>query len=436
MEPAHATVIPLRFTPTPGPDHECVNGSSNPGFLEDPVPRNQSPEENDQQYNGGFKPYCCTDQTSEGSTKKTPDDDPKIEMEDNPLIYKISEATPIHLTLFFAMQQALLSLSSSLAVSLLVADYACAEHDEDFKSRLLSSTLFMNGITTLLMVTIGVRLPLYQGATPDYVAPLVAMAAIDKDRCNMTTTCTGTNACYIEKLENVELWDGDYNEPKQVMINTEWGALGDDGCLDFVKTEYDRQVDKHSINPGRQIYEKMISGMYMGEIVRLALEKLRKHGLLFGGKGSEELSTRGRFYTKYVSEIESDVDDHFKNTKQVFEELALEKYSDEDCRIAQYVCSLVSTRAAFLASVGVAALLNKMDRQDVTVAVDGSLYRFHPHFHDLMVEKIQQLVKPGIKFKLMLSHDGSGKGAAIVTAVANRLRESGKESIGENGLEN
>lgn len=48
----------------------------------------------------------------------------------------------------------------------------------------------------------------------------------------------------------------------------------------------------------------------------------------------------------------SDVDDHFKNTKQVFEELALEKYSDEDCRIAQYVCSLVSTRAAFLASVG------------------------------------------------------------------------------------
>ena len=48
----------------------------------------------------------------------------------------------------------------------------------------------------------------------------------------------------------------------------------------------------------------MISGMYMGEIVRLCLEKLKKHGLLFGGRGSEELSTMGRFYTKYVSEIE------------------------------------------------------------------------------------------------------------------------------------
>ena len=48
----------------------------------------------------------------------------------------------------------------------------------------------------------------------------------------------------------------------------------------------------------------MISGMYMGEIVRLVLLKLKKHGLLFGGRGSEELETMGRFYTKYVSEIE------------------------------------------------------------------------------------------------------------------------------------
>lgn len=51
-------------------------------------------------------------------------------------------------------------------------------------------------------------------------------------------------------------------------------------------------------------YEKMIFGMYMGEIVRLVLEKLRKYGFLFGGKGLEELFIRGRFYIKYVLEIE------------------------------------------------------------------------------------------------------------------------------------
>lgn len=31
---------------------------------------------------------------------------------------------------------------------------------------------------------------------------------------------TGTNACYIEKLDKVELWNEDHNEPKQVIINT------------------------------------------------------------------------------------------------------------------------------------------------------------------------------------------------------------------------
>lgn len=48
----------------------------------------------------------------------------------------------------------------------------------------------------------------------------------------------------------------------------------------------------------------MISGMYMGEIARLAIVRLLKHNLLFDGEGSFPLSTRGRFYTKYVSEIE------------------------------------------------------------------------------------------------------------------------------------
>lgn len=39
----------------------------------------------------------------------------------------------------------------------------------------------------------------------------------------------------------------------QVIINTEWGAFGDNGCLDFVRTAYDNTIDQESINPGRQL---------------------------------------------------------------------------------------------------------------------------------------------------------------------------------------
>lgn len=51
-------------------------------------------------------------------------------------------------------------------------------------------------------------------------------------------------------------------------------------------------------------YEKMISGMYLGEIVRNVLIEFTTKGLLFRGKMSERLKTRGIFETKFLSQIE------------------------------------------------------------------------------------------------------------------------------------
>ncbi|NEU35729.1 hypothetical protein GN156_34290, partial [bacterium LRH843] len=56
----------------------------------------------------------------------------------------------------------------------------------------------------------------------------------------------------------------------------------------------------------------------------------------------------------------------------------------------------------------------------VTIGVDGSVYRYHPHFHNLMMAKIRQLCRPDCQFKLMLSQDGSGRGAALVAAVISK----------------
>ncbi|RUS89595.1 hypothetical protein EGW08_002613 [Elysia chlorotica] len=267
----------------------------------------------------------------------------------------------------------------------------------------------------------------------DTVGALISCAHSDPDCAIGLILGTGTNACYIENLDNVKTWDGDNDDPKQVLINSEWGGFGNDGCLDFILTDFDRAMDNYSINPGKQIYEKMISGMYMGEIARLAIERLRKHKLLFEGKGSEQLSTRGRFYTKYISEIEGDDVDNFAMTKEILEELELTSPTDQDCRLVRHVCSLVSKRAAYLASAGIACLLNKMGRERATVAVDGSLYRFHPFFHDLMMEKTAQLIQPNLSFKIRLSNDGSGKGAALMAAVASRLPREEQEQNKLNG---
>lgn len=48
----------------------------------------------------------------------------------------------------------------------------------------------------------------------------------------------------------------------------------------------------------------MISGMYLGEIVRLLLLKLTEEELVFNGRASEALLTPGTFETRFISEIE------------------------------------------------------------------------------------------------------------------------------------
>ncbi|XP_044021027.1 hexokinase type 2 isoform X2 [Aphidius gifuensis] len=233
---------------------------------------------------------------------------------------------------------------------------------------------------------------------------------------------TGSNACYVEKTQNVECKiEGNYQPDKpNMLINTEWGAFGESGTLDFVVTEYDRAIDNNSINPQKQLFEKMISGMYMGELTRLVLEKLVDNGHLFNGKCPNDIKKRGNFFTKYVSEIEADLKGKYTNCREVLSELGIQNASDQDCENVRYVCSVVSRRAAHLASAGIACLLERIGEENVTVGIDGSVYRFHPHFHDLMTEKISQLQK--YKFDLMLSEDGSGRGAALVAAVAAQKR--------------
>lgn len=67
--------------------------------------------------------------------------------------------------------------------------------------------------------------------------------------------------------------------------------------------------------------------------------------------------------------------------------------------------------------------MNRINKPNITVAVDGSLFRFHPRFEGIMTQTIAEMYNFGHQFKLMLSEDGSGKGAALVAAVAHRLRK-------------
>ncbi|XP_060106979.1 hexokinase-2 isoform X1 [Heteronotia binoei] len=237
---------------------------------------------------------------------------------------------------------------------------------------------------------------------------------------------TGSNACYMEEMKNVEMVEGDEG---RMCVNMEWGAFGDNDCLDDFRTEFDVLVDEHSLNPGKQRFEKMISGMYLGEIVRNILIHFTKRGLLFRGQISERLKTRGIFETKFLSQIESDRL-ALLQVRSILQHLGLESTCD-DSIIVKEVCAVIARRAAQLCGAGMAAVVDKirenrgLDFLKITVGVDGTLYKLHPHFSSVMHETVKQL-SPKCEVTFLQSEDGSGKGAALITAVACRIREAGQ----------
>jgi len=232
---------------------------------------------------------------------------------------------------------------------------------------------------------------------------------------------TGTNAAYVEKVSAIPKWKGGPVESGEMIINCEWGAFDNERVvLPFNK--YDQKMDDESNNKGEQTFEKMISGLYLGEIVRQVIVELIQRRVLFGGISSPEIETPYKFETAYMSRIERDHSSDLLDTKLVLQELLNIPYpAPRDRRIVRRICELVATRAARLAAVGVAAVVTKMDRvsDGCTAAIDGSVYEHYPHFGNRMKDAIHELL--GMfeeNVILQLGKDGSSVGAGVIAALA------------------
>ena len=90
----------------------------------------------------------------------------------------------------------------------------------------------------------------------DSTGTLVKGSYIDSDCAIGLIMGTGNNACYLEKVENIEKWQRTqrYNQVREILINMESGGFGDNGCIDFARTKYDRAVDDESLFPGSFTY--------------------------------------------------------------------------------------------------------------------------------------------------------------------------------------
>lgn len=245
---------------------------------------------------------------------------------------------------------------------------------------------------------------------------------------------TGSNGAYIEKMSNIRKWNGGPTSSDEMIINMEFGAFDNERVI-LPVTPWDNKLDRESINPHKQIFEKMISGMYLGEIARNVLLELVDRTLLFEGYSSKELNSQWGFETTYMSTIEADQGESLKNTHRVLtSSLNIPKVSEVDCRIVKRVCDLVGTRAARLAAAGIAGIVRQCGsvNEGCDIGIDGSLYEFYPSFEQRIEQGLTELFPdtPDVtkKIRLGLAKDGSGVGAALCACVAKKMAERQQQS--------
>ncbi|MFH1079452.1 MAG: hypothetical protein V1766_04190 [Pseudomonadota bacterium] len=246
----------------------------------------------------------------------------------------------------------------------------------------------------------------------DTVGTLVAQSYTDPT-CDMGVILgTGTNACYPEDTIRILKHQGS-GASGEMIVNLEWGGF------DKLRTNvYDRVLDSASHNAGQQKLEKMVSGMYLGEITRLVIIEMIEKGLLFTEKSLPAFSEAYTLTTEHLSIAAQGLD--------FFDDFGLSDVSAADNKTIREICNIVSTRSARIAGAAIAAVIAWMDanfESSHTVAIDGALFEKYPGFQVNMKDMLFGVLGDRAeRIKLELAKDGSGIGSAIIGAVAATAR--------------
>jgi hexokinase len=186
------------------------------------------------------------------------------------------------------------------------------------------------------------------------------------------------------------------------------------------ETPYDAALDRELDEPapGAQRFEKMVSGHYLGEILRRAL---REHW-----PAPSALATPFALDSADLSRIAAD---HTRGLDDVDARLrALGVPSTvEERRDVQALGAAIARRAARLVGTALVGTLRFLDAELAdrrTIAVDGSLWGGYPGFEALVRESIVDLVggERAARIETTYVKDSTSAGAAVIAAVAATQR--------------
>ncbi|MCL1910094.1 MAG: hexokinase [Kiritimatiellaeota bacterium] len=270
------------------------------------------------------------------------------------------------------------------------------------------------GIADALEKKTGIRLTVK--ILNDTVATLLAGAGAGMSR-GYSSYCgfilgTGTNIAYVESNAKITKVAG-LDRGAKMVINCETGNF--DGAP---QSDFDREMDARTSDPGKGLFEKMISGAYIGG-VGLALLKTAARDGIFSAPAAEALLAFKALSTK-------DFDDFVANPFLRFSALSDIPFTDDDRRAVMELGEPVFVRAANLTAANIAAAVLKSGAgtdklHPVCVTVDGSTYyKTRTAFFKSRVEEALRkiLYARGVYFEIISVEDAPMIGSAVAGLIS------------------
>jgi hexokinase len=190
------------------------------------------------------------------------------------------------------------------------------------------------------------------------------------------------------------------------------------------------------------MFEKRISGMFLGEILRRAIMALvnDKSVPLFSDEDSSKNDMRSTtnfapnsplrkqwgLDTSFLSIASGDNSAGLKVTRQTLDnDYGVSAASAEDAEAVRLIASVIGTDK-LQHPKDIATTDDSTVNEDdiVDVGVDGSLVEFYPNFEEYIREALREIPQIGVwgekRIRIGIAKDGSGVGAALIALVADK----------------
>lgn len=291
----------------------------------------------------------------------------------------------------------------------------------------------------------------------DSSATLLTRAYVDPKTRMSLILGTGTNAAVHFPVHELGLTKfgarppGWFDHARHVIVNSELSMFG--GKV-LPMTRWDDVLNRTHLRPDFQPLEYMITGRYLGEIVRLIIEEAVETAGLFSGEMPHSMKDPYTLDTSIVAFIEGDTSPSLAPSAALLQKNHTFPVtpSTEDLAFVRHVCRCVSKRSAGYLSTAIHSMwclrneaefptssstesIKKSDDdeplQEVTVteieapssrnlsiACDGSVINKYPGFRDQCQAYLDMLTETKAEITLELANESAIFGAAVAVAIS------------------